>query len=556
MSSAPLAAQPAPRRPAVSVETLVLIASAFWVLAANRAFAAEALRQHPVGRPGDLVFLATLLAMLWATHVLLVLPLASRLTVKPLLGLLTVGAALGSHFIGTFGVVLDPTMLRNVMRTDVAETRELITGTLALHLALFAGLPLAVLMQVRVTPMSWRRAAARRVALAAVALGVLVAGAWSQYQPLASWFRQRTDVRYLVTPANIVWSGARVVLGEARGATRARESIGEDVRQGPSWQQRTRPLVVVLVVGETARSANWALSGYARDTTPELAQRGVVNFPRVTACGTNTEVSVPCLFAPVGRRDYDESRIRGQQSLLHVLDHAGVAVHWRDNQSGCKGVCDGLPHDAVTARDAPALCADGRCLDEALVHDLPARLRDATGTSVWVLHMLGNHGPSYFKRHPPAFARFQPECRDDDLPRCPREHIVNAYDNALLYTDHVLAQAIDALAAAAGRVDSALVYVSDHGESLGERGLYLHGLPYAIAPAEQKEVPMVWWTSPGLERAVGLPSGCLTRNLERAARSPRSHDDLFHSVLGLLDLHTRLHEPALDLVAGCRAAAS
>lgn len=261
------------------------------------------------------------------------------------------------------------------------------------------------------------------------------------------------------------------------------------------------------------------------------------------------------MFAPVGRRDYDESRIRGQQSLLHVLARAGVAVDWRDNQSGCKGVCDTLPAKTLDASSGGALCDGDRCLDEALTQDLAQRLKDAKGTQLWVLHMLGNHGPSYFRRYPPAFARFLPECRDDDLRKCSPQETVNAYDNALLYTDHVLAGAIRSLEAASADVDSALVYVSDHGESLGEHGLFLHGLPYVMAPDVQKRVPMVWWNSAGFERAAGLAEGCLAPSLVGLARQPLAHDHLFHTLLGALDVRTALHEPRLDLTQPCRAVA-
>ena len=166
-----------------------------------------------------------------------------------------------------------------------------------------------------------------------------------------------------------------------------------------------KPLVLVVVVGETARAANWGLNGCARQTTPQRERLGVVNFSDVRSCGTNTEVSLPCMFAPVGRRDCSEARIRGSESLLHVLARAGVSVHWRDNQSGCKGVCDGLPNDTVSAVNAPGLCQDGRCLDEGLIHDLDQRLESAKGAQLMVLHQLGNHGPSYFRRYPPRRSR-------------------------------------------------------------------------------------------------------------------------------------------------------
>jgi lipid A ethanolaminephosphotransferase len=234
---------------------------------------------------------------------------------------------------------------------------------------------------------------------------------------------------------------------------------------------------------------------------------------------------------------------------LHVLARAGAEVRWRDNQSGCKGVCEGLPTERVIdLAPPPELCEEGRCFDEALLHRLEERIRPSRGTHVVVLHELGNHGPSYFRRHPRAFARFQPACEQDDLRLCTREQIVNAYDNDLLYTDDVLVRLIGLLTAQADRVDSALVYVSDHGESLGENNLFLHGIPYAIAPDVQKQVPMVMWFSPGFAPRAGLDTACLAQR----AREPAAHDHLFHTVLGLMDVRTALHEPAWDLTAGCR----
>jgi lipid A ethanolaminephosphotransferase len=368
------------------------------------------------------------------------------------------------------------------------------------------------------------------------------------FQPLASLMRNHKDLRYLITPANYVWSLASVAGLDARAAAGPKQPIGLDARLGPLAAARQRPLVVVMVVGETARAANWQLNGYARPTTPALAQLPVISFTDVTSCGTNTEVSLPCMFAPVGRRDYDEATIRRSESLLHVVARAGVGVQWRDNQSGCKGVCDGLPTEAVADLNVPGLCADGRCLDEGLLHGLPERLKAAQGTQLLVLHQLGNHGPSYFRRYPPAFARFLPACDHDDLRRCSQQEITNAYDNALLYTDHVLAQLIQQLQAQADTVDSAVLYVSDHGESLGENNFYLHGLPYAIAPDLQKRVPMLMWLSPGFGAASGVDAACL----QQRASEPVTHDHLFHTLLGLLDVKTGLYAAGWDLTRSCR----
>ncbi len=547
-----------PFRIRASVEELLLAAALFWLLAGNQPFLREALQGRSVLAGGGLQLAATLVLSVVALHVLLLGLVAQRRTVKPLIALLTVVTAVAAWFSSRYGVVLDPSMLRNVLHTDVAEASELLGWPLLLHLLLYAAAPIALLARVEVLPRaSWRHAAGVRLALLAGSLAVLLLAVMLSFQPLASLMRTHKELRYRITPANVLYATAAVVAADLRGAARPREPIGTDAKPGPAQLARQRPMVLVLVVGETARAANWGLAGYARDTTPRLRQLPVLDFGTVQACGTNTEVSVPCLFAPVGRQDYDESRIRGQESLLHVLARAGVAVHWRDNQSGCKGVCDGLPGDRPTPATAPGLCDGDHCLDEALIHDLDARLErlgTTPGTQIWVLHMLGNHGPAYFRRHPAPFTAFEPECRDEDLGRCSQQEIVNAYDNALRYTDEVLARAIERLAAHAGRVDSALLYVSDHGESLGEHGLFLHGLPYAIAPDVQKQVPMIFWASGGFEQNAGLQPGCLQGPLkQRAQGGGVGHQHVFHTVLGLLDVHTALHNPALDLVAACRA---
>ncbi len=541
-----------------TVEQLMLGTSLFWALSANRLFLDAALKGREFSAPGTWGFALALLVMMTAVHFFLLSLVCTRHTAKPVIGVLLVGTAFATHFMQSFNVYLDPSMLRNVMRTDVAEARELFAWRMLPHLALYAVLPLVLLSRVRIVARaSWWRALAVRLGSVLAALGLLVGALMLIFQPFASLMRNHKEVRYLATPANYLYSIGAVLAANAKGAAKPRQPIGLDAQPGPLMAARTKPLLMVLVVGETARAANWGLNGYTRQTTPELAELAktepLVSFAEVTSCGTNTEVSLPCMFAPVGRRDYDESTIRGSESLLHVLARAGVGVNWRDNQSGCKGVCDGLPQEDVMSLNPPGLCQEGRCMDEGLLAGLDARLQalaGKSGTQLLVLHMLGNHGPSYFRRYPPAFARFTPACEFDDLQKCSRDQIVNAYDNALLYTDHVLASLVAKLKAASGTLDSAVLFVSDHGESLGENNLYLHGLPYAIAPDLQKRVPMLMWFSAGAPQAMRLDLACL----QRRAKEPALHDHLFHTLLAALDVKTALYEGAWDLTQGCRAA--
>ena len=537
---------------AVSVDQAVLAACVFWAFSANRLFLSASLKYH-----GDVPaagFALALVAMLVALNYALIAPFAHRRSVKPLLTLLLFGTALATYYMRSYGVVLDPAMMTNVFRTEVVEARELLSWSLLTHLLLYAALPAALLWRVRITSRPWPWAIALRMGGLLASVVVFMVALMPVFKPFASMMRGHKEIRYLAAPVNFLWSTGAVAAKQARATAMPRRPLGLDATPGPLASARTRPLVVVLVIGETARAANWGLNGYARQTTPELARLPVINFVDVTSCGTDTETSLPCMFAPVGRRDYDEARIRGGESLLHLLAHVGLTVHWRDNQSGCKGVCAGLAQDEVGSVNPAGLCSDGRCLDEGLLVGLSERLaaaRASTGrpaTQVLVLHQLGSHGPAYFRRYPPAFARFTPACNNDDLQKCTREEIVNAYDNSLLYTDHVLASVIATLQRSAADVDSALIYVSDHGESLCERNLYLHGLPWFIAPNEQKKVPMVMWLSPGIASASATDTACLRQR----ATAPASHDHLFHTVLGLLDVRTSVYAPEWDLAAGCR----
>ncbi|MBB1060016.1 phosphoethanolamine transferase [Marilutibacter spongiae] len=533
------------RLPALGSEQLALVASVYFAAACNTTFFGAVIQSGGLhGAHGWWTGVALFVAIV-ALHFLLLCVLFTRWTAKPVLVALLLTSALAVHFMRDYTVYFDTDMIRNILHTDPDESGELVNAGLLPSFLLLGVLPSMLAMRVRLRRRSWRRAAWIRVLSMALALGVASLALLSSFQSVSSLMRNHRELRHLVTPGNYLVSALRVATERPSRPKGPREPVGLQAKV-VGRPAGTRPRVLVLVVGETLRAQNWGLNGYARDTTPALRRIDPVNFPDVTACGSNTEVSLPCMFSDIGRANYDKRRIEARQSLLDVLDHAGVDTRWIDNQSGCKHVCDGVAHVSVSHARDPVLCTGDRCLDGILVDALSGALGDTTEDRVIVLHMLGNHGPAYFNRYPRDARAYSPECRSEELAHCSREEIVNAYDNAVRYTDSVLARLVATLQADAD-VDSALVYVSDHGESLGEDGVYLHGLPYSIAPRTQVRVPMVMWFSPGMQASRGLDLQCL----REVAGRPASHDNLFSSVLGLMQVQTPEYRPDLDLFRPC-----
>lgn len=476
--------------------------------------------------------------------------LAWRPLLKPAITVLLFATAIGGYYMWTFRIVIDGTMATNVLQTDWREAEGLLTWRLAVVVLLGAVLPSWLVWRSAVVHHPWPRQALRNLAATGLAIAIVAALILLGFQSLASTMRNHKELRYLLNPLNSVYA-----LGHAGfGSRRLQGELAPIGRDAKLAAANGPPRLLLLVLGETGRSGNFGINGYARDTTPELARAGVASFRNAWSCGTNTAASVPCMFSPLGREGF-LAREHDTENLLDVLRHAGLAVLWIDNQpGGCKGVCDRVPHVNTSALKDPRYCASGECHDEILLAGLDERLAALPAAQrergvVLVMHQMGSHGPAYAQRTPAAYKRFLPECTSSELPDCDGEHLRNAYDNTIAYTDHVLGSAIAWLR---GRADyrTALLYVADHGESLGENNLYLHGLPYAIAPDVQKHVPWVTWLSPGFEQASGITVACLRAR----AGEHITHDNLFHSVLGLMQVGTSAYRRKLDAYAACAAA--
>eukprot|EP01030_Chromulinospumella_sphaerica_P006044 gene6044-5914_t len=358
-----------------------------------------------------------------------------------------------------------------------------------------------------------------------------------------------TEVRDLL---NYIGAFSGYLREQVASARQPFVKIGEDAQRNPAVQNHDRKSLTVLVVGESARAENFGILGYNRDTTPKLdKEAGLIAFTDVKSCGTETAVSVPCMFSNMGRKDYNASKAKNEEGLLDVLKRAGLDVIWRDNQSGCKGTCDRVTLDDVSNLKDPVLCANSECRDEILLQGLQHFIDTLDKDTVLVLHQMGSHGPEYYKRYPKEFEHFTPVCQSNALNNCSRESIINGYDNTLVYTDHVLSTLIDLLRSNQDKVDTAMLYLSDHGESLGEYNLFLHGTPYMLAPEQQKHVAMLAWFSDSYQKSFSVDTHCLQMSREK----PLSQDNLFHSMLGLLEVNSKVYNQDLDMFSGCRRAA-
>ncbi|MDX1802679.1 MAG: phosphoethanolamine--lipid A transferase [Alcanivorax sp.] len=471
-----------------------------------------------------------------------------RWTAKPVVIFLLLVAAPLAYFMDTYGTYIDTGMVRNAVETDTREVLGLMSWQLLAYFALIGVIPSLLVAWLPLKVSSWPRMALAKLLVFPACLLLSVGLIWSDYQQLSSFGRNNRPLRYLINPVMPLYYTYRY-FREQQLANMPMQPLGRDARKGPRLDGAKQGTLVVMVVGETARAADFSLNGYQRDTNPQLARRDVINYPQASSCGTETAVSLPCMFSVYDRDNYDHQKAVHTENLLDVLKHAGITVAWRDNNSGDKGVADRVDYQELWDQKVPGICNGDRCFDDILLHNLQAYLDKHVGQDVFlVLHQEGSHGPSYYLRYPQEFARFKPECKTKKLDQCSHQEIINAYDNTILYTDHVLARVIDLLKQNQSQFNTAMLYMSDHGESTGEGGMYLHGMPYMIAPQTQKHIPYILWLSPAYRQAMSVNESCLRQRSDQ----PVSQDNLFSTVLGMFDIQTTVYRQNMDFIQPCR----
>ncbi len=487
----------------------------------------------------NIAFLISVFILFSALTAIVLSLLSYEHTIKPVLIIILLVSSFAAYFMDSYASIVDETMIDNILQTNLKESLDLFSIKQVIYVLFMGIIPAIFIYKSPITKQSFTQAAITKVKLITILTLVIVSILWLFSSHYFSFFREHRSLRYYINPIYYMMSIAKYATKSYRHPDMPLIKIGLDAKIVPSDAHRE---LIIFVIGETARADHFSLNGYKKKTNPLLEKEDVINFTNVTSCGTSTAHSVPCMFSIYTHKNYDKDKIKNTQNVLDILKNVGVNVLWLDNNSSSKGVADRISHiDYRTSENNPV--CDTECRDEGMLVNIQKYIDEhQTGDIFIALHQMGNHGPAYFKRYPKEFERFTPVCKTNQFESCTKEEISNAYDNAILYTDYFLSKVISLLKKNDSEFEAAMFYASDHGESLGKNGLYLHGLPFVMAPDSQKQVPLILWFSESFH-ADDIDMSILKSRTKQQI----SHDSVFHTILGLLEVETDIYNKNLDI---------
>jgi lipid A ethanolaminephosphotransferase len=441
----------------------------------------------------------------------------------------------------TYNVVIDDSMIRNMMQTDIHESIDLISIKQIAYLIFLGLLPSYVIYKLPIHYRSIKKEFLAKILTILIALAIIALAMFTFSKHYTSFFREHKPLRYSVNPIYWIYSTGKYIDKTFNTGEIVVKPIGLDAH---IEDNNTRKKLVIMVVGEAARADHFSLNGYPRKTNPQLQQENIINFAHLSSCGTSTAVSVPCMFSVYERDSYSYKKGIRTQNVLDVINHTKkVAILWRDNNSDSKGVALRVPYEDYKTSNNNTICVEGECRDIGMLVGLDDFIQKNKDKHILiVLHQMGNHGPAYYKRYTKEFEKFTPTCKTNQLEACTQEEIANAYDNAILYTDHFLAQTIQYLKKYDTTYNTLMFYIADHGESLGENGLYLHGMPYFIAPDAQTHVGALMWVGDKTLQKMHLS------HIKQNKDKTYSQDNLFHTLLGIFDIKTKVYQVKMDMI--------
>jgi|TARA_B110000114_G_scaffold63138_1_gene67106 lipid A ethanolaminephosphotransferase len=471
---------------------------------------------------------------------------AMKRILQPFIAFLFILSSVTSYYMDQLGVIIDREMIQNVVTTTLMEGKHLVTRSFLIWVGVSGILPSILVFYFKIDHPKFFYSILQNIAFFMLCLLGTILLVATDIKGNSSVLRLRIDLKSSFQPLAPITESFLYLAMITRSATLKFQEIGSDATLISNFKKQEKPILTVVVVGETARSQSFSLGNYSRPTNPKLANEDIVYYDNVSSCGTSTAVSLPCMFSKFERSNYSYEKGTSQENVLDVIQRAGYHVEWIDNNTGDKGLAARAKYTQVTYANDTKFCGEGECLDGILVQEVAKRLPEIKNNTLLVLHQIGSHGPSYYLRYPRALEKFKPACQTSNFFDCTKEEIINAYDNSIAYTDKVTADLI-ALLKKQNHINTSMIYISDHGESLGENGLYLHGTPYFMAPKEQTKVPMIVWLSDTYQSLTGIKPECLKAN----SMQEYSHANLFHSLLGMAGVQTVEYKPSLDIFNPC-----
>jgi lipid A ethanolaminephosphotransferase len=528
----------------ISQYRLILISAIFFAIFYNFSFFKNVLNTYTF-EGLNIIYIFSIFTILISFIIFLFTLFSSKYTTKPLLIITFVVSAFTAYFMDTYHIVIDDSMIRNTLQTNLSESSDLFSYKLIIYVLFLAIIPSFAIVKTKIEYKPFKQEVFAKLKTLFLSLAIILVVLFSFSKFYTSFFREHKPLRYHVNPIYWIYSIGNYINKTITSGPIVVKPIGKDASiTKDTNNQLEKKELIIMVVGEAARADRFSLNGYKKETNPLLKQEDVINFSNMYSCGTSTAESVPCMFSIFDKADYDYKKGITTENVIDVLKHTNdIKILWRDNNSDSKGVALRVDFEDYRTSKTNTICEDDECRDVGMLVGLDEYIKNNQGKDILiVLHQMGNHGPAYYKRYPKEFEKFTPVCKTNQLEACSQEEVSNAYDNAILYTDYFLSKVINFLKPYSNDYETGMVYMSDHGESLGENGIYLHGLPYFMAPEEQKHIGSLMWFGGEIKKEID------TDKLNSYKNERFSQDNLFHTLLGLFEVKTDVYKKDMDII--------
>ena len=417
------------------------------------------------------------------------------------------------YFINSYSVIIDESMISNILNTNFDESSAFFSFKLILYLICFGILPSIFIFKAKIEKVSFKKFMIQTGINLGLILLIVVANA-----------------------ANVLWidKNSKVVGGLAMPWSYAVNTPLYYIHEAKKNQKEIllpdatitndEKSVMVLVIGESARSENFSLYGYSKNTNPLLSKIENLHSFNASSCATYTTAGLKCILEHENSNDL-------YVILPNYFSRIDVDVIWRTTNWGEPPVhIEKYKKRENLIENCEGIGCD---YDEILLAGLKDEILNSNKKKILIiLHTSTSHGPTYSKKYPPQFEVFKPVCNSVEVANCSQEELINAYDNTIVYTDFILSSVIETLKELPD-YKSSMIYVSDHGESLGEKNLYMHGVPMSLAPKQQYEIPFIVWLSDG------------SKELKKNNALTQNH--VFHSVMNFLGITSPIYNEEMNI---------